>query len=429
MDIREQILEARQKRLEIIRKNFNENYLIVIKCNICGNEKNPVYSNFLREIFLNKVLEVFTVIDFQFFNSVDGNFYLVEIEDKDIALIKRKLIAMENENYGRFIDLDLYTNKEKSVSRKDFHYESRKCFICNREVIQCAREGRHSVDEVNSHIEKTVKTLLVDDIVNFAISAMQEEVSAHPKFGLVTRKSNGKHSDMDYNTFLKSIEAIKPYLYEYATEGFSFNEDSFSRLREIGKRAEKLMFKATNDINTHKGTIFLLGFLLPSLTNVIYNDYDLYHVSIMTKQLAKDIYLDFENKDDMTYGKKAYLSYGVGGIRSEVYQGLPLTFSGLDKFMEIANYGDEEIINILLYVMEHLDDTVILHKKDLRYLKKVKKIAKEINSNGGYSSQEGKKLVKEYTDFFICEGISPGGSADIVITILLMIKVYQKFYK
>ena len=69
---------------------------------------------------------------------------------------------------------------------------------------------------------------------------------------------------MDYDTFVKSTYAIKPYILRMAVEGFHWNhelKDLFPHIREIGKQAEKAMFQATDGVNTHKGIIFTMGIL------------------------------------------------------------------------------------------------------------------------------------------------------------------------
>ena len=69
---------------------------------------------------------------------------------------------------------------------------------------------------------------------------------------------------MDYDTFVKSTYAIKPYILRMAVEGFHWNHELknlFPHIREIGKQAEKAMFQATDGVNTHKGIIFTMGIL------------------------------------------------------------------------------------------------------------------------------------------------------------------------
>ncbi len=273
------------------------------------------------------------------------------------------------------------------------------------------------------------KILLVNTVVSYAVSALETEVMAHPKCGLVTGQSQGKHSDMDYSTFLTSIDAIKPFFYEYADVGFELDENTFSKLREIGIRAEKAMFKATSDINTHKGIIFLLGFLIPSVIDVVYNKKEFHQISENIKFLGKDLLKDFENienKQQLTYGEKVYLQYGITGIRGVVFSGMNVVFDIVEKFK--TNESDENtlVINILLECMTKLDDTVILHKNTLETLKYVKQKSLEIIKIGGFNTEAGRDAVFKFTDECIEKNISPGGSADLVSVILILLKVKEE---
>ena len=54
---------------------------------------------------------------------------------------------------------------------------------------------------------------------------MLKEVGTTPKPGLVDLHDTGAHKDMDYDTFVKSTYAIKPYILRMAVEGFHWNQE------------------------------------------------------------------------------------------------------------------------------------------------------------------------------------------------------------
>ncbi len=419
--IRLKILEAREQRIKVINNLLKKNnkFIVTIKANICGNDKNITETSFLLKIFLKEVLTTFKIYNYEKISSIDGNYYIVEIENTNVIEIKKSLINLENSNLGRLIDLDLYTGLEKSITRSDLNIESRKCIVCGNNYYICAREQKHTIEEVLNCTKNIVKSYIVNIVLNETVNSLKKEVFAHPKFGLVTKKSSGKHSDMDYNLFINSIETLKPHLKQYLWEGFCINNSTFFRLRKIGIEAEKSMFQSTKGINTYKGAIFLLGIVLPSIVNVLYNDYDFNYIEKNIKFLSKNILEDFKTEENESYGKKLYKKYGVLGIRGEAYKGLPVAFGVVNTFYNCVDNDNTKVINILLYVMERLEDTVVLHRSnELDY---VKKVAKEINSVGGYSTEVGKQLVHKYTDEFIAKNISPGGSADIVIVSLILL--------
>ncbi len=420
MDVRYKILEAREQRIKYIYEVIDKynKFVVVIKSNICGNNKNPYYTKFLKTFFYTKVCNRFDIFNSELVASDDGDYYLLVINDCDLKRVKDDLIALENSKLGRLIDLDLYCDKSKSVSRSDFGLSPRKCIICGSDTAICSRCQAHQVDEVIKQFETIFKEELVKIVIDVAYQAIIDEVSAHPKFGLVTNCSNGKHEDMDYQLFIKSATAIKPFLEEYAKVGFKIDESSFATLRAIGKQAEQAMFTATNGVNTHKGVIFLLGFLLPAITRKVFYGDDLQNT---IKFLAKDIYNDFEEIDKPTFGINAYHQYQITGIRGQVSEGMELTFNIYEKYCDY-DIDNATVLKILLSSMSKLDDTVILHRKDISYLEHTKTIAKQILV---LDEQEQQLEIERYTKQFIDDGVSPGGSADITITVLILIYMYK----
>lgn len=102
-------------------------------------------------------------------------------------------------------------------------------------------------------------------ISSYAETALYEEVALSPKPGLVDRFSNGAHRDMDFQTFLASIQSLRPFFKEYLYLGLTHRGQPsllFNSLRETGKMAETAMLKATKGINTHKGANFSFAVLL-----------------------------------------------------------------------------------------------------------------------------------------------------------------------
>ncbi len=434
MDIRLKILEDREKRIKLIQNKTSnsDNFFITVKSNICGENKNIKVTNILSPLYVNKIIQNFDVKNIEKIESYDGNYFLIEIQNTDFIKTKKTLINLENTNLGRFVDLDLYGKNEiKSISRKDLNLPSRKCIICEDEYINCIREKKHTKQQVITHTIKSVKSYFIDNLVDYAISSLKQEVMAHPKFGLVTKESNGKHKDMDYNTFLISIEAMKPYLYEFANEGFSFNDNTFNNVREIGKRAEINMLKATNGINTHKGAIFLFALLLPSIVNVIYNGEPFKNIQKNIKFLSRNILDDFKNleyKSELTYGEKIYLKYGITGIRGVAKDGMDIAFNLTEKFLNDKSCKNILAINILINVMSKIDDTVILHNGTIQTVHYIKKEVNNIISVGGFNTQEGKKKTFNLTEECIKLNISPGGSADLVSIILTLIEVRKSYF-
>ncbi len=449
-EVRLKILEDREKRLDLITRKLQEtnNFFVTVKCNICGDNKNIKETNILLEYFKNVLKASFKIISIEKHESHDGNFYLAEISsqptfnetfeenlEEKYVTVKRKLIEIENSELGRFIDLDLFTNAEKSVSRTDLGLPTRKCILCNEVVNTCFREKRHTLDEVFSVTVNSIKSAFVKQLVSITSQSLLEEVSAHPKFGLVTKVDSGKHKDMDYKTFIDSIEVLEPYFVEYCYEGFDFNDETFPKLREIGIRAEETLLEKTKGVNTYRGVIFLIGILLPSIVDAVYNNKPFENIQENIKFLCKDILNDFDkldekikNSESLTYGEKIYKEHGITGVRGVARSGINIAFELEPQFSSSKANVNDLVIDILLNSMATLEDTVILHKHSVETLNYVKEKSYDIITLGGYSTNIGKKSIECFTEGCIRLNLSPGGSADIVTIVLILMKTRKLFY-
>ena len=244
-------------------------------------------------------------------------------------------------------------------------------------------------------------------------NALLGEVYATPKPGLVDRRDTGAHKDMTFETFLASTEAITPYLTEMFRQGMnhqrSENSDSdvfgktedvetkapsgsddsgkanfideesvFLEIRKTGIEAEKAMYAATGNVNTHKGMIFTMGILLAAaginagrdfftkLCDNTVSDEDVFSEKYKTfgedktgtaerlfdipeiletgmRMSARILERDFEEmekREPRSHGEKLYHKYGEKGIRGQAMAGFPIIrdigIPTMRKFMNIS---------------------------------------------------------------------------------------------
>lgn len=409
-----EILDAREQRSihvkELISK-YKYKTIVIMKANVPGLNKNLMKMRFICNLFNTMIYETFSekIIDVGRVESIDGNYIFYVIDDEG-TLVKEKTIILEEENaLGRLIDIDVYN--QNPISREDVSCEMRLCLICDNYAHICARNKTHSEDEIFLVIDKIINDYLLEFILMKTIKSVFAEVDLYPKFGLVSRKDSGSHTDMDYQTFVKSTLAIKPFLREYIVEGLK-DELNPLFLQEIGQRAEKAMFKATGGINTHKGLIFVLGLFLPVITKAIMLNKDRDFIKREITKISKIVignYYDSLEKPS-SHGDEIYLKYGYKGIRGEALDGLSIVFDSPSFSNVDSMYRDNDY---LIYLMSVLNDTTILYRKDEATLKRVQKEMKDILNNGGYSNNI--KLVNEISDKYKKENISPGGSADLLV--------------
>ena len=410
------ILRAREIRAEHIQKLMDSNRnktIVILKSNVVGVNKNPKHMKFICMFFNDIVLNTFNdkIIDYGRKFSDDGDYCYYVINELG-SLVKVRTIEIE-EHYqlGRLIDIDVYN--EKSISRQDLSCEMRRCLICDNYAHICARDKVHTEEEIFGKVKYITENFLENHITNIAIKAIYSELELYPSFGLVSHRNSGCHTDMNYETFIRSTFAIKKSISKYVSAGFNQNLNPFD-LQKIGLEAERKMFKATKGINTHKGLIYLLGIFLPALTKtIIKNESTKYlkeSIECVSKTLVNNYYDNIEEKEFLSNSDKVFLKYGIKGIREESLQGLNIIFKA-PSFNSLDENNSHH--NCLIYLMSELNDTTIIHKNDLEVLTKVKTDMKKILSNGGYENNilKVKTLSDEYTE----KHISPGGSADMLV--------------
>lgn len=410
------ILDARENRAhhieELMKKNKYKT-IVILKSNVPGANKNPdrlkficnLYDSLIRKEFERKITARGNK------ESIDGNYVYYVIEE-DGNIVKEKAILIEEENVlGKLVDIDVYN--EKSISRADLQCEMRKCLICDNYSHMCVRNKTHKDEELFSKIDEITEKYLVDHILNKTIKCIYYELDLYPKFGLVSSHDCGSHNDMDFQMFVNSTFSIKPYLREYILYGLKDIENP-EELREIGKRAEKAMFNTTNNVNTQKGLIFILGIFLPAISKAIRNnlgqDYIKKEVIKTSNLIIGDYYSNLKEKESKTHGDIIYNKYGLKGIRGEVLKGLDIIF-------EIPSYIDRPLryvhLEYLIHLMSVIDDTTIIHRNDFETLQDVKTTMSDIVKAGGYTNNVA--LISNLSNEYIKNNISPGGSADMLI--------------
>lgn len=278
-----------------------------------------------------------------------------------------------------------------------------------------------------------------EKIIDLAIKALIYEVSITPKPGLVSKTSLGSHRDMNFYTFLESAFALRKYFSNCYSEATNLvkEKELFDRIRKHGQEAEADMFLATNNVNTHKGSIFSLGIVFTCLVNYYYfhntlPSYDDLNQKI--KLMCKDIYSDFDKKKFDSYGKKIYDKYSIKGAREQAYRGYDIVLcDGITKLKKYLKIYDLECsaILLLLYYISILDDTNIINRKDIETLEDIKNKCKDIWKKYNKLNFKREDFIDEVEDlntYFISKNVSPGGSADLLILTLFILFIYEVNY-
>jgi triphosphoribosyl-dephospho-CoA synthase len=276
----------------------------------------------------------------------------------------------------------------------------------------------------------------IQTISQKALLALLYEVSASPKPGLVDRFNQGAHQDMDFFTFMASSAALSNYFNDCVTEGIKYSgkdpKQLFQALRSIGIEAEKAMFAATNNVNTHKGLIFSLGIIcaaasccmMESQNKIIDTEKICTKVSKMTQGLCLRELTLLKKTVNLTYGEKLYVNYGLKGIRGEVENGFPTvrnySLPVLKKLKSLSNISINDIyVQTLFHLMAVNEDTNIVARHNLETLERVHLYAQRVLDAGGMLTQEGVQMIDKLDKEFIRRNISPGGSADLLAVTIM----------
>lgn len=269
----------------------------------------------------------------------------------------------------------------------------------------------------------------------YAQRAILYEAVLTPKPGLVDAVNTGSHHDMDIFTFIDSSSNLFKGFYLYAKAGLECTGSEkvlFSAIRKIGIQVEKDMFKATKNINTHKGINFSMGIVLaaagyylrdkdideniilaPSDTDKILNT-----VRVMTEGLVKSDFENIKKKEKLTHGERLYVEKGFSGIRGEAERGFPtVEKTSLPRLREIGHSDmsmEQKLLDVLFHLMSISDDSNIINRGGLEGLEFVKSVSKEFLMTGIIFEDGFREKIQEMNNLFVEKDISPGGSADLL---------------
>jgi triphosphoribosyl-dephospho-CoA synthase len=261
-------------------------------------------------------------------------------------------------------------------------------------------------------------------IVSLAHSSLYAELVCYPKAGLVSLIDNGSHHDMNKDTFLASIAVLDAYWMQMIMLGEK--TAPFSELVAAGKTAENAMLRATNEINTHRGAIFILGILVaacaasyvkqikfamvPDLIRNLWGASILEHRTNKTShgQQVRDKYLS--NKCDIIH-------HAAGGFGDIFSQYLPV----LKKLY--PRYSEAAYVQLFYILLSHVQDTNLLYRGGLAGLKFAQDQAQKFINTGGIMQRDWLIQAQSIHQQFIARNLSPGGCADLLATAIFVYHV------
>lgn len=271
-----------------------------------------------------------------------------------------------------------------------------------------------NLKEAMEYIPKSTVPYLVADL---AERALRLELDTTPKPGLVDRRDNGAHKDMDYALMSKSISALRPYLTRLAVE--SAKDIDPAKIKEIGIEAEKAMLNATGGVNTHKGALFCIGLSVAAASCLACSTgaVEAYSFKELVSRAASEI-----PSARGTHGAEAKRSFKAVGALENARAAYPELFADwLPYYLSLE--GDPfRCHKTLLHIMTTLDDTNILHRRGAEGL--------------AHAEAEAARLLEDFSESglsslnkdFIRENISPGGSADMLSLTIFIESIINNIY-
>ncbi|MCL8211454.1 2-(5''-triphosphoribosyl)-3'-dephosphocoenzyme-A synthase [Mesoplasma sp. JKS002658] len=250
-----------------------------------------------------------------------------------------------------------------------------------------------------------------------ALKAIKSEMESYPSLGLVSKINSGSHKDMDINDFYKSYEVFPAYL--QAIEKNLNEIKTFLDLRIIGLKYEQAMLEQTNQINTHKGLIFALGIFYYSLLK----NRDKTKIIPEIKTFCFPLKEDFKGNLD-TKGL-AFYQQGINGARQTALSGYQVVFDAYDFYYQLLvnqQLAENEVnFTLLLYFLVHIEDTTLISKIGISSYRKVQIRASILLKKLQTNYQQATAEIETFNNWAIKNNISPGGSADLLVLVDLLI--------
>ena len=349
--------------------------------------------------------------------------YLLDGEARDW---KTRMLALENRApLSRLWDIDIIDRDGVAVSRRDLGLPPRRCLLCDDDAKTCARERRDDIAALQADIARRYRLHQQAQAIAATMrDALIREATLTPKAGLVDAVHNGGHSDMNLALFLRSADAIAPYLGDCAATGMTFaghpaSPALLAAIRPIGLAAEAAMRAATGGVNTHKGAIFAFGLTAAALGKRLAEQHaaTLADVQADVRALCAEILAELRQGDCDSAGKRGYARHGISGARGEAASGFAtVSAHALPLYQqELAADGNERraLLAALVALYAANDDSTPLARVGLRAHQHW---ARTLLADRATLADEARlsDAIAAYARNCAAKRLSAGGSADLL---------------
>ncbi|OOF57960.1 2-(5'-triphosphoribosyl)-3'-dephospho CoA synthase [Rodentibacter genomosp. 2] len=446
----EALLNAREERALLQQQLLakHQQPLLSVTLTAVGEIKKSALLDYVFEKALEKLTALFDSLNviptekiLRPLETGHEAFFVLPMKSEEL---KRAMIELEDSMpLARLWDLDVLDVERGVLSRGELGFEPRACLVCSENAKNCARSRKHQASDIIAEMQYRAQAYyFAEQIGNLVYQALLQEAYLSPKPGLVDAITNGAHIDMNLQTFEKSAVVLRPFFVDFVVKGMVTADlpenQVLSHIRPMGVLAESAMFRAANNVNTHKGAIFSFGLICAAIGRIAQQsnlnpNTTLSNVKSICDLAAKFVIgltKELENYPSdlpVTAGVRLYRQYGLTGARGEAENGfhqiqalLPI----IDEYHQLE--WEHRLLIALLHLMAKNPDTNVVHRGGLDALQFVQQSAIDLLQNQSLVLDKAKltQALLKFDSACIVRNLSPGGSAD-----LLALSIFFLFFR
>lgn len=361
---------------------------------------------------------------------------------------KRLAIKLEEQlAAGRLLDIDVFAENGQKLSGRNIR-GPRTCLLCGEDAFICARSRAHNTEELRAKAFAMIRDQLLrfyEEELRFkALKAMLREIAASPKPGLVDRKNNGSHKDMDFYLFSDSsielfeqLGKMSKLSCELVSTGRAWDEGAVKQLHECGKEAEQALLRANDGVNTQNGLFFAFSLMIPSAMKLF--EERLRHAESNSGNLRLPQAEEIGEESAVLAGKVCgdYISQQNGklkGARASAFSAYRLICKeAAPLLLRLRGEGfsrDVSSLRVLLFLMARTEDSNLIRRGGPSSLLWVQAKAKELESmfQRMKADQENEFLdhMRSFDEEMQKRHLSPGGSADLLALSWFLAEIDRK---
>jgi triphosphoribosyl-dephospho-CoA synthase len=277
-----------------------------------------------------------------------------------------------------------------------------------------------------SVVDASPRDLTPEKLGRMAADALRAEALLTPKPGLVDGRGSGAHHDMDLCLLLSSADVLEPWFSRFAqaaSDGLATGKRDIAvrlELGRLGREAEGQMLEASSGVNTHRGALFSLGFLVAGAARVGSGESRLAAQEAGGLAGLPDIALERRR----SHGDVVREWRPGVGAAPEASSGYPTALKiALPALRHARRCGMEDNdgrLNALLAAMTVLEDTCVLFRGGSEGLNALQRSATDVLATGGVHTVTGSQKFGLLDRLCRERRLSPGGAADVLASAIFL---------